>query len=186
MRRVDRRARHAAVIRSLEEALGRRPRTAFAAADHCDATDRHSIAGEKLFVDFAGCTGEVVENLSLATRSGPSASFLNPVDSPVCRRRLFSLAIAGYGQEQSRLTAIGWLLGSPPFCHFLLRPGWFLHEAAFQGSHQIAALTGDFFAGFSGVFESQAFSLNRAKPAGHAHAFSMGQTRRARDCVAFG
>jgi hypothetical protein len=50
------------------------------------------IAGEKLFVDFAGRTGEVVENLSLATRSG---SFLNPVDSPVCRGRLISLAIAG-------------------------------------------------------------------------------------------
>jgi hypothetical protein len=30
-----------------------------------------------------------------ATRSGPSASFLNPVDSPVCRGRLISLAIAG-------------------------------------------------------------------------------------------
>jgi phage terminase large subunit-like protein len=33
------------------------------------------IAGEKLFVDFADRTGEVVENLSLATRSGPSASW---------------------------------------------------------------------------------------------------------------
>ena len=54
------------------------------------------IAGEKLFVDFAGRTGEVVENLSPATRSGPSASFLNPADRPVCRGRVdFLLAIAG-------------------------------------------------------------------------------------------
>ena len=48
-----------------------------------------------------------------------------------------SLAIAGYGQEQSRLPSIGCLLGSPPFCRFLLRRGWFLREAAFQGGHQI-------------------------------------------------
>jgi hypothetical protein len=35
------------------------------------------------------------------------------------------------------LTVIGWLLRSPPFCRFLLRRGWFLREAAFQGGHQI-------------------------------------------------
>ena len=65
---------------------GDRLRVAVAAQKRRNAGVRRSATNAKFGGRYGRGAGKAL---------GPSASFLNPADSPVCRGRLISLAIAG-------------------------------------------------------------------------------------------